>query len=145
MNNTKCTPQEISGKASYSKRSHSGDSQSTITHVGSPVNPTTAKALATKLLKKPSIQTACNAIKNATIDSLSPIGIQTAPMPTKQSRPSDDVQPTTQNKQTLEVGKSGKGTQNPIRDDDSPNRRPSKQNLPNGNDITTKSVRIWIE
>lgn len=140
MNNAQRTPQEIFGKAPYSKRSHSGDNQSTITHVGSPVNPTTAKALATKLLKKPSI--AINAINTAAIDSLSPIGIQTAPMPTKRSRPPDDVQPTTQIKQTLKVCTSGKGAQNPICDDDSPNRRPSQRNLPNGNSTDMDRVGI---
>lgn len=53
------------GKALFSKRSHMGECQSSITHIGSPVNPMTAKALASKLnernnllngLKKPPTQ-----------------------------------------------------------------------------------------
>lgn len=108
MSNVKRSAQELNGKAPYSKRSLLSDSQSSITHVGSPVNPTTAKALASKLLKKPSVQTAVNAAKNTPTEPLVQpsevpmpplVSIQAPPVTAKRSWDTENVSKAMQSNQ----------------------------------------------
>lgn len=49
LSSVKRTPSNDRGVKTYTKRVHYNESQSSLTHIGAPVNPMTAKALATKL------------------------------------------------------------------------------------------------
>lgn len=141
MNNAKRS-QEICNKALYTKRSHLNDSQSSITHVGSPVNPMTAKALASKLLSKPSVQTTFNSIKNTAGDSASPVVIQPLSISMKHSSESDGAQSMKQNKQIFETGTSDKVALELIGARNLPHQSPSNRHGVHGNDV---NKLVWAE
>lgn len=153
MSNIKRTGQEMNGKAPYSKRSHLSDSQSSITHVGSPVNPMTAKALASKLLKKPSVQTAVNAIKNTSAPELLDqsnevpmpplVSIQAPSAYTKRSCDTDNVQPTVRMETGQESTVCVRTTVKPSSDSDT-RQSPSSQNHNTQINIATETVRRFL-
>lgn len=153
MSNIKRTGHEMNGKAPYSKRSHLSDNQSSITHVGSPVNPMTAKALASKLLKKPSVQTAVNATKNASAPELPDQSID-LPMPplvsiqapaayTKRSCETDNVQAAMRMETGQENIVCAKTTVNPTSDSDT-KQSASNQNHIIQTNIATETVCIFF-